>query len=228
MADTAEAPVEKAEAPKDDLVKNLKSEMERKFSNIEKSNQALMAQLQSISTLNQKPKDEVPKAKLKDVWYEDPDKAADAVVNEATSRMRQELNIERQEQQKKQTVIQSLYKEYPELQDFDNPLTIKAVENFDKLPDDEKMHPMAYRLAVKEAAEDLDIKPKAKRKVKEDRDDFSLSGSDREGRQGTRRSSRLDEKTEEFGKLVGLDMDDEKVVERVKGYAQKRNFNRWE
>lgn len=233
MAEAAkEVPVD--QAPKEDPIKNLKAEFDRKLDskigNLEKSNQALMAQLQAISSVNQTPKEPAaPKKQIKDIWYDNPEEAAQVVVNEATSRMRHDLQVERQAEQKKQTVIQSLYREYPELQDFDHPMTLKAVELFDKLPDEEKSHPMAYRLAVKEAAEELDIKPKAKRK-KDDNEDFSLStsGTDREGRKGSRRSDRLDEKTIDFARLVGLDVDDDKVMESLKGRAKRTNWNRWE
>lgn len=214
-----------------DEIKNLKAEMDRKIGNIEKTNQALLTQLQVIAN---NPKKETPpppeKKSIRDTWYEDPDAAANMIVKKAKNDALTEIRSENAAQAKKSGVIQKLYQEYPELQDFDNPLTVKAVEIFEKLPEEEKAHPMAYRLAVKEAAEDLDIKPKAKRKAKEEADDsFALTGgTGNASKTRSRRSGELDQRTVDFAKLVGLDPSNEKTQANLKKHAERKNWLTWE
>lgn len=228
MADETKPEVKAAAPPPDESVKNLKAEMDRKLGNIEKTNQALLSQLQVLA----KPKAEPTPAKkpLRDIWYDDPEAAASLIAKQAKDETLSEIRAENRVQAEKNTVIQGLYREYPELADFDNPLTVKAVEYFEKLSDQEKANPIAYRLAVKEAAEDLEIKPKLKRKPKDDDDGFSLSGASGGGSAGkkARGSEKLDPRTVRFAEMVGLDTKDEKVLSSLKNRAERKNWMTWE
>lgn len=229
MAEEAK-PSTPIEAKKDggEDIKNLKAEFDRKIGNIEKTNQALLNQLQVLNQPKKEPAKEA-KTPFKDLWYDDPDAAATLIAKKAKDDTLSEIRAENLIQQRKGNVIQQLYREYPELQDFDNPLTTKAVEIFEKLTDEEKSNPIAYRLAVKEAAEELDIKPKAKRKAKEEDDSFSLSGTaDKAPRTRGKREGGLDPRTVKFAKLVGLDTDNEKVIESLKNRSERKSWMTWE
>lgn len=210
-------------------IKNVKAEFDRKLGNIEKTNQALLAQLQVLAQPKPPVREAPTKKPLKDLWYDDPDAAAKEIAAKATNDTLAQIRAENAVQQKKGNVIQGLYREYPELQDYDHPLTTKAVELFEKMTDEEKANPIAYKLAVKEAAEELDIKTKAKRKPKEDDDAFSLGGGkggDKPAR--SKKSGELDPKTVAFAKLVGLNTDDEKVLTSLKQKADRKNWMTWE
>lgn len=226
MADEVKPPTPEPKGGGEEI-KNLKAEFDRKLGNIEKTNQALLNQLQTLATTPRK--EPAPKSSIKELWYDDPEAAARMVAGHAKDEALKEMRAEGTIQAKKNTVIGQLYREYPELQDYENPLTVKAVEIFEKLTDEEKSNPIAYRLAVKEAAEELEIKPKAKRKPKEDDDDaFSLSGKGGGSGKRTKKSDELDPKTIAFAKLVGLKTDDEKVIASLKQKAERKSWMTWE
>jgi hypothetical protein len=228
MAEEVKTPPAAPAAATADDIKNVKSEFDRKLGNLEKTNQALLAQLQ---VLNQpKPQPAPAKKPLKDLWYDDPEAAASIIAKKASDDTLAIIGKENAIQARKGNVIQGLYREYPELQDYDHPLTIKAVEIFEKLTDEEKANPIAYKLAVREAAEELEIKTKAKRKPKDEEDSFSLGGSGGKTEKGTRakRSSDLDPKTVEFARLAGLDVKDEKVLTNLKKHNDRKNWMTWE
>lgn len=171
------------------------------------------------------------KTNLKDVWFDDQEAAAAIIEERAERRIQQRMEQAQKQQNQTNNVMRTLYKDFPELQDMDHPLTQKAIELFEKMSDEEKQSPLAYKVAVRDAAEELEIKPKAKRKEKVDDDDsFSLGGGNtRSAPEGTRQSggkrpARLDPRTVEFARQMGLDMDDPKVVESLTETAQRNDW----
>lgn len=211
----------------------LRADLSKKMEGMEKSNQSLMAQLQAVANTYKAPpveKAETKPTTIKDLIYDDPDKAAQIIKAEAKKEFLSDLQAQQAIQQKHQRVITDLYKDYPELRDYNDPLTLKAVEFYDRLPDEEKAHPMSYKLAVKEAAEELNVRPVTKRDKKDTEDNFTLSdtGEKISKRTGSRVSREVKEQTLKFAQLMGLDTDDPKVVDNLKKRAQRTNWGRWE
>lgn len=208
--------VQQAAVPQD-LLKNMKTEFERKLSNIESNNKKLMDQMTAL--LQPKAAPQQQQAKFEDVWYEDPRKAAEII--------KQELRQESQAAARTNTTLAKLVQEFPELNDEGSDLTKRAVEIFDGFSADEKASPVAYRAAVREAAQELGMAPASKRKRSEE-DDFSLSGSGAGRSRSERKASRdtLDPNTIEFAQFMGLDTEDPKLRERLKGH-QKRIWTRY-
>jgi hypothetical protein len=225
---------EKAEGqgtpPADENNKNVKAEFDRKIQNLEQTNKQILAALQALSTPPKQTKKEEPKKEekaLKDLWYEDEEAAARLIEDRAYRRFEKKLDTIQETQTKTTTVMKDLYKSYPELSDSDHPLTTKAIEIFEKFTPEEKNNPIAYKLAVKEAAEELDFKPKSKRKPTDDDDSFTTSGGGQGQRQQSSKSKKLDAKTLDFAEKMGLDVKDEKVVERIKSRVRS-SWNRYE
>jgi hypothetical protein len=206
-----------------DPIKNLKAEMDRKLGNadaklaeLQKTNEALLSKLSSIS----KP---APAAEpsLSDLLYSDPERYAQIIQERAEQRALEKMNRHNSQIQKVNSVIGQLASEYPELSDSNHALTKKAVEIYNALPEEERQTSLAYKMAVREAAEELSVKPKSKRPVEEPEFNSSYSGR-RSGK-----SQKLDPVTEEFASLFGIDTNDAKIKQSLLE-KQNRNWNRYE
>lgn len=211
----------------EDPIQQVKGEFTRKLSNTEaqiaelkKANEAMLAQLQRITT--PQPKREVAEDNLEDILYRDPKKYTEIVQQQAEDRIMGKLRAEQAAQQRQSSTLSKLVDEYPELSHNDHELTKKAVEFYNQLSDDDKVSPTAYRLAVKEAAMELGIKPRSKRS---EEDSYSFGGSS--GGSTTRKKREtLDSATTDFAKIMGLNVDDPKVKERILERS-KRDWKRY-
>jgi hypothetical protein len=119
-------------------------------------------------------------------------------------------------QQRVGNTIASLQNEYPELGDTSSELAKKAIANFNALSDEDKQSPMAYKLAVREAADEIGLKPKSKRPVVEE----SWESGDGYTR-GSRRApaNKLDPASKEWAELLGLEVTEDvekRLIERAK------------
>jgi hypothetical protein len=218
-----------AEGGNDDL-KNFKSEFQRKFGNQESKIEQLMQSQQelisAITSMNSKKgsgkEESAPEEhQLSDLLYSDPEKYAKIVEERVEKRITSRNQAQQQEQQKHQEVLVKLTQDYPELTNSNHELTLKAVDIYSKMSDYDRSSPLAYQVAVKEAADELDIKPSRKRKVSDD-DDFSFSGGNSGNRTG-KKGKKLDPKTIQFAEMMGLDVKDKKVLERLQKHSE-RNF----
>lgn len=225
------APADNAAA---DPINNVKAEFGRKIGNVEaqmaqlaQTNQQLLAQIQQIAT-SKAPA--VPEADIEDLWYKDPRKAKEMIQRETEERIDAKLTQRQQEMTRQNATIASLVKDFPELNDENNALTKRAVELYTKMDDYEKKSPTAYKLAVKEAALELDVKPLSKR-VQNDTDSYSMGGNSTPSEGRPSRGSKRDQvapETLQFAKLMGLNTDDPKVIESLKSRSQRKNWNRFE
>ena len=142
--------------PSDD-VKNLKSEMTRKLSNLEATNAklaetqaALLAQIQALTPKPAPVKEE----SLSDLMYKDPDAYARKVAENATNAAQSLVKTHTEQQAKQAQMISSLVADYPELEQGDHEFTKAAVAKFNSLPESDRSSPLAYRTAVLEAAQE--------------------------------------------------------------------------
>lgn len=222
MADeTKESTAGSTETKSDDGLKNVKAEFNRKFDDmnkdLKKSNEALMAQLKDISTKYAAP---APAAQAAvstddDLMYSDPGAWAKKIradaVKEANVSVDEKLKAQQDMQTQQQQTMNSLYVDYPELGSSEHDLTKRAIEIHNGMSDSDKQSSLAYKLAVKEAASELGMKPKSKRAEGEAQDTFTLKGAS--GMQSPSKQTRgkLDPKTIEFARIMGIDVDDPDV-----------------
>ena len=128
------------------------------------------------------------------------------------------------------SVLSQLGSEYPELNDANSDLTLKSVEIYKRMSERDRSSSMAFKTAVRDAAADLGILPKNKRKSTsgEGPDIGSGNSSSQSAGNSQPRSKKLDDKTLAFAKLIGLKTDDPKVVERLKARSQRAKWNKYE
>lgn len=219
-SDTGENTPETAAAPQaaDDPIKNLKAEMNRKLENTN-------AQLQALLTaINQQNKPAASEPVKKVSVFEDEDAYAARIKAETAAEIKAELARQQAQQAKQAQTINNLVMDFPELSQLDHPLTKRAVEIFESLPEDEKQSSLAYKAAVKEAALELDVKPKSKRAAKKEDDSFSLGGGSSAGKRPPAATD-MDKAREAFAEKLGLKLTPE-VKERLKQHA-KKDFKRF-
>lgn len=199
-------------------IENIKGEFSRKHdalaaqvTKLAETNAALLQQIQALKSPQPKPE---PKEKpIEDLLYDNPAEAVQKITQKVRGDIKRELDEERTTQQRQTKAINELYSEFPEFSDQEHDLTKKALEIYGKMEDAEKADPKALKLAGYQAAVEMGVKPKSKRA--QDDDSFSFGGTSQGGRP-RRDSSKLDPAVTEFAKLMGLNMDDQKVMERLK------------
>lgn len=214
----------------EDLVKNTKAEFDRKLGNFESqvkqlqdTNNALAQKLDGL-----KPVAPVAAVKpLRERFYEDEESTLRSIKDEAKAEAKAEMNSVIQTQQ----TVGEMVAQYPELSDDNNALTKKAKEIHANLPAHLQGTPYAVRIAVREAAADLGIVTKSKRKeeiVVED--DAAVGGAGQGG--GSAKSRRekegeMDDRTLQFAELLGRPVDDEKYIERLKKVGQRKVWTKY-
>lgn len=220
-SDNSGAPAPNPEQQPDEF-KNFKAELNRKLENQNAQIAQLIAQLNESSKPAPTPAES---KKLEDVWFDSPAEAARRIKEETSSEIRAEMAKQAKLQAKQAQVINQLVNDYPELNDQTSDLTTRAVEIFNSLPEDERSHPLAYRTAVRDAAADLDIKPKAKRKASKQDESFSLGGAG----EPVKRKGLEDESTKAklffYEQMTGQKASDE-VKERLNEFS-KKNFSQF-
>lgn len=220
-----------AAAGAEDPIKNLKEEFNRKLGNfdqkmssLEQTNQALLAQLKSMAPAQPKPTKK--ENTLDQVWFDKPEEAAAEIVSRATASINKSLDERAAHAAKQQTTMAELVGDFPELANKSHDLTVAAVKIYDAMSDEDKRSPLSYKAAVKEAALDLGIKPMRKRS--EEEQDFSLRGGSRSDSPSRKRGpEKLSAETEEFARIMGVDVDDPKVKERLVNKHGRKNYTRY-
>lgn len=214
--------------------KNLKEEFNRKLGNTEsqlaqlkQANEALVAQMNAITSRSQaKP---VEEDDLDTLFITNPKRAAAIIEERTEAKVMGKLNSMSAAQQKQQSVVGGLVSDYPELNDQSHSFTKKVNEIYSSLSDDEKQSgPMAYKLAVAEAARETGMKPKSKRS---DEDDYSLSSSSNSrGSEKRSKKGQLDPTTaawaEILGEAAGVDLTTPEAKERI-AKRQDRNWSKY-
>lgn len=197
-------------------------------------NEKLSKQLESVLgaiTQAQVPKQpqRVEEDDLEVLAYKDPKAYAQKVKEQAARHAEELINSRLNAQQQTNNVLAQLTNDYPELSDSNSELTKKAVEIYNSLSPSEKTSPTAYKVAVRDAAAEVGLLPKSKRKASSDGDDFSFGGSSRGNREaGPKRGEQLSNETLAFAEALGMNIKDKNVVDRLKQRAQRKNWNKYE
>jgi hypothetical protein len=210
-----------------EVITNLKAEMDRKFQNLQDTRKNTTELLkQQLTRANPPPKVEVPTAKsFKEKFYEDEDAALFEVKETAKKEMRQEFEASQKRTQKQTQILNDLYMDYPEIGDKAHPLTKLAIEKYEAMDEDERANPLSYKVAVNDAARELDVVP-AKKRGRSDVDDYSGGGNGGGSKGGKEKS--LPNEMLEFARRVGVDVDDPKVLERLKQRAARTNWLKYD
>lgn len=218
---------ENQEPQKDSDIKNLKSEMGRKFDNMSTQYEAIARQNeQLIAELNARLPQKKNQAKeedtdLSDLMYDNPKEYARRIREQAKDDMRRELQQSQARQSKEQAVFTQLVSDYPELNNANSDLAKKAIEIYQGFDDEDKSTPVAYRAAVREAAANLGVNPVSQRD--NTGESFALSGgSTGKPSKSKKGGDELDPDVSAFAQLMGLDTSDPKVVERLKTRKVRR------
>jgi len=218
----------------EDPLKNLKAEMDRKIGNFEskvdqmaQTNQQLLAQIQALAT---PPAKQADSDDFDDLFIDNPKEAARRIKEETAAEIRAEIEQHQKTQQKQTRVLTQLTQKFPELGDPASELTQKAVEIYNAMDADEQTDPRSYKLAVGDAALELGIQPLNKRKKKpqdDDDDSFSVASSGNP-EAGKTRTKTLDPKTVEVARLMGLDIENEKVLDNLKKRAKRTKWSTYQ
>jgi hypothetical protein len=227
--DAADASAATKESSSDDL-RNLKAEMNRKLGNLEQTNAQLMAYLQTMN----KPAPAAPAAesskKLDDLWYSNPDEAARLIEDRAAAKAESRIAARNEAASKSQAALVAVINDFPELADNNSDFAKKAVAIYNSYSPEEQANPISYKAAAQQAAFELNMKPKSKRKQDNADDSFSIGGGsgDHATRPSKRRDADVDPNTLAFAELLGQPVNDPKYVERLKKHSQRKNWKKYE
>jgi len=219
-----------------DPIQNIKGEMNRKLGNVQeqlqKNNEALQALMNRLAAQDRPaPKAPAPESKtskIKELWYQDEEAAANLIVEDAVqkaeARITQKLESDRKITQRESRVLNEIFQDYPEIGDQNSALYKKAVETYNALPEEDRANPLAYKVAVRDAAIDLGVQPMKKRQASGNNDDFTMSsgGYSSQGTSGrARKSDDLPPETLLFAQAVGLNVSDKKTLENLKSHSKR-------
>jgi hypothetical protein len=196
-------------------VKNLKAEFDRKMSKLEAANAALLAEMQKLTRGGAQPpapKNEPPKPPDP---FDDPSGYAEYIAAKAEERTMKRVEKRDEDKARLDGAVSSLYQEYPELADSENPMTKKVLERYEALPPEERKDPRTLRLAALETAQEMGVKPKKLREESDDDDSFTMPTGSYGQPRNKRPSNKPDQRMLDFARRVGLNIDDPKVVERL-------------
>lgn len=213
-----------------DPIRQLKGETHRKFDKIgnqlaemQRSQEQLAALLQQAMQPRQAPARRDTQEDFKTTFYSDPEKAAQLIKEQAKREVMEELQTRNAAQAQTQSVVSELASEYPELADPNSDITKKAVDILKKLPAHEQSTTAAYRYAVKQAAEELSVKPRSKR----DPDEFMGPSYNPYGAPARRREpspQRLLADMSPIAEKMGLDLSDPERQKRLVERAKRTNW----
>jgi hypothetical protein len=218
------------------------AEMNRKTQALAAENQALSQKMDLLVRSLQQPQPQVQQAtdytddQLEEMSFKDPKGYARAVRAQATKSAENLIDQRLSTHQQTQSVLSQLAVEYPELSDASSDLMKRAGQIYNSLPASTKADPIAYKVAVRDAAAELGVLPKARRNTNQPRNDdgsFALSGSG-QGSASNNAASRKKAESEvnplslAFAKEMGIDITNKDKVARIQKRAQRKNWGGWQ
>lgn len=145
-----------------------------------------------------------------------------------TTAPKQTQEILKRERDLNQTVVR-LANDYPEIQS-DEKVRQSVLNQHAKLPANLKETAEGYELAVQRAVAQAGLTPKSKRQAgMQNPDDFSSPGSKsgRSSEGASRKKAKVSERTIMVAKLLGRDVNDEKVLKGLEEAANRDTYNRY-
>lgn len=204
-------------------LKNIKAEFNRKLENLASTQQELINAITGLYVKNNgSPKEE--DSDIDTLIISDPKKAVNRIKSEAKNEIMKEIQDQNKLSQEQQAVISNIINDFPELSDPNHELTVKTIEIFGRMSEREKALPLSYKVAAREAADELNILPKKKRNSNSDNDSFTLNA--KKGNYNKDKNNKVEDSTLAFAEAMGLDINNKDLVERLAKHA-KRNFKSW-
>lgn len=227
--ETGTPAVENQEVPQEDPLKNLKSEVSRKFENqqahlaqLNESLKALAAQLQQGSTATPAP------ASIREKIYDNPDEAAQIIEDRAVAKAEQRISAKIERQQAMQQRVLELTGEYPEFSQSNSEATLAAQRIHATLPESLKNTAEGAELAIQRAAMQLGLTPSSRRRRPAGSDDGyipSSKGSPR-GRPQSNEPELNDEQFT-FAHLLNESIGRKPDEKKLKQYAGRKNWTKF-
>lgn len=207
----------------EDPIRQLKGEFSRKHDATSKQLESLQSTTAQLSNLlqqalapRQAPKPQATED-LNTLMYSDPARFAQLIEERAEARVMARVNNQNASMGATNNTLQQLTNDYPELQDHESALSKKAASIFASMDEEDRKRPMALRLAVKEAASEMEIKPRSKRPV-----ESFAAGNNGYGAQRRREpSNKISEETKMVAELLELDISDPAVNARMLERAKR-------
>ena len=232
MADENQANEQGNQTPSvDETLKNLKSEFSRKNDNVAKELEQIKNMLGGLA--NQQQAAQQRHKVVEDSEVPDPILDPKGYKEYLKREVMQETNQMVNQNNQRQGQLSALVQSYPELQDGNSELTKKAVENYSRLSNEEKMSPSAYKFAVQDAAAELGVLAMSKRSNNKQNDgDDSFTGnsgsysSNKPSSKQNKSNDKIDDATLAFAQAIGKDTSDPKYIESLKKHITRKNWNR--
>jgi len=208
---------------------NMKAEFSRKIDNQSTQFEKLQqSQTQVIAALNAlaKPAEKPAKTDNEEIedFYDDPTAYRQKLKDELKQEMLKEVDFRDDKKQSYQNTIVELVNEFPELNKESTPMYKKAMEILETYPKGQRSEASVMRAASYQAAAMVGLQPKSQREETDD-DSFSLSAVG-----GSKRPSKVpqvDDNMMALAKLLGVDTEDEKVMESLKGRTKRDSWTNW-
>ena len=220
---------------------NIQAEFSRKFKNLSEQTEAQRAQSEAMNqkmdaiiqalTHQQAPKkQEMSSQDLEDLKYTDPDKYVAIQTAKIKDEVMTEVNSAQAQANERQAMLTDMVSKYPELNNPNSDVYKAALKNYQGLSDAQKQDPSTYKLAILDAVAETGVVPVSKRNKNDDLDEFigGRGDSSNPGRKERGSSAdKLDPRTEEVARLMGLDPADKEVQKKLKKHAN-RKWNKYQ
>lgn len=217
-----------------EILKNLKSEINRKLQNSDSRLEQLARQnemlTQALQGLARPQRSEMSEVDMEELAVSNPKAYQQILKKQIKDEVSKELGSTMQVEQQRQQILGQLVVDYPELKTGDSDLTQKAVAIYNSMSQSEQAMPSSYKIAVRDAAAELGLLPSSKRKSGSS-EEWTGSGT-RGSSSGTspqsKKKTEVDPRTLAFAQMVGLDVSKPEVVKNIEKRAQRKKWSRYE
>lgn len=206
-----------------DANQNLKAEFSRKFNNVEtqlaemaKANAQLQALLQNQQASSS------PSTQESEDIFDNPDAYVNRRVQAVEERIEKKIADRDRRAAEKQGALTTLTSQYPELNDSGSDLYKEAIKALQALPDEVRDTSVGYKTAVYQAAAELGIVAKSKRKSVSASEDFTLGGSKPPVK--SKGNSEIPADVLETARLFGQPVDDPEYLKRLAKTSKRTNW----
>lgn len=215
-------------APPEDPVKNLKSEVSRKFENLNSQFAQLNQSLQALANQKQQQQAALPEKSIKELIYDDPDQAAEIITQRAVARADEIISSKNQVQQAMQQRVMSLTNEYPEFANANSEATKIATREHANLPRHLQNTPEGAELALQRAAAQLGLTPSSRRRRPAGNDDSYVPPSKGSARgQAPTKETELNDEQFTFAHILNESIGRKFDEKNLKKYAGRKTWNKF-
>lgn len=208
---------------------NVKAEFDRKFNNIKEQTDITNTKIDNLmeTIIQQNRKQDLPPAKKEDPIDPDlePGRYVDSKLSGLDAKIAQAVTSATSKISERDTLLNSMVNKYPELGDPNSELYKATVKNHENLGEGLHGTSAGYKLAIYDAVE----KVGSKKKESSDVEEFIGGGGGDGGsfRRPPKKSATLDPLIVETAKIMGLDVEDKKVMERIKKRSERTSWSKW-